>query len=103
MMFIKFRDYLMFSLIIFFIRVDLSNSTENVNSDPFAALGIPDLSPKKVMEELEVKKENKGPPTLKSMEDLPNFLKNTKPTVAAISPQITHFLIFSSFRWCNCN
>ena len=96
-MFIKFRDYLMFSLIILFIRVDLSISTENVNSDPFAALGIPDLSPKKVMDELEVKKENKGPPTLKSMEDLPNFLKNTNVNEEDGIKVLTRFLIQDDF------
>lgn len=99
-MFIKFRDYLLFTLILIFISVDLSTSTstEMVNSDPFAALGIPDLSPKKVMDEIEVKTEkNKGPPQLKSMEDLPNFLKNTNVNEEDGIKVLTRFLIQDDF------
>ena len=97
-MLIKLRDYLLFTLILIFISVDLSNSTESVNSDPFAALGIPDLSPKKVMSEIEVKNEKqKGPPQLKSMEDLPNFLKNTNVNEEDGIKVLTRFLIQDDF------
>lgn len=99
-MFIKFRDYLLFTLLLILISVDFSNSTTSdmVNSDPFAALGIPDLSPKKVMEEIEVKTDkNKGPPQLKSMEDLPNFLKSTNVNEEEGIKVLTRFLIQDDF------
>ena len=100
MLFIKLRDYLLFSFIVIFISFDISTSThlENLNNDPFAALGIPDLSPKKIMDEIEEKTEkNKGPPQLKSMEDLPNFLKNTNVNEEDGIKVLTRFLIQDDF------
>ena len=99
-MFVKFRDFFLFTLILIFISVDLTNNTttENFNSDPFAALGIPDLSPKRVMEEIEVKTDkSKGPPQLRTMEDLPNFLKNTNVNEDDGIKVLTRFLIQDDF------
>ena len=99
-MLIKFRDYILFAVLFIFISVDVSKSTSSVmvNNDPFAALGIPDLSPKKIMEEIEVKTDkNKGPPQLKSMEDLPNFLKNTNVNEEDGIKVLTRFLIQDDF------
>ena len=101
-MFVKFRDFSIMTLILVFISVDFCNntSTEMFNSDPFAALGIPDLSPKKVMEEIEVKtgsSKSKGLPTLKTMEDLPNFLKNTNVNEDDGIKILTRFLIQDDF------
>lgn len=96
----RFRDYILFAVIIIFISVDISSSTSlaMVNNDPFAALGIPDLSPKKIMEEIEVKTDkNKGPPQLRSMEDLPNFLKNTNVNEEDGIKVLTRFLIQDDF------
>ena len=102
-MFVKFRDFFMIILILIFINVDNTRSTslENLNSDPFAALGIPDLSPKKIMEEIESDSKDtpktKGVPTLRSMEDLPNFLKNTNVNEDDGIKVLTRFLIQDDF------
>jgi hypothetical protein len=101
-MFLKIRENLSFTLILIFLSVDIYISTltlsENLNNDPFAALGIPDLSPKKIMEEIEEKHEkNIGPPQLKSMEDLPNFLKNTNANEEDAIKVLTRFLIQDDF------
>jgi hypothetical protein len=90
------------TIILILVSVDFSScvASENFNSDPFAALGIPDLSPKKVMEEIDVKSDkskSKGLPQLKSMDDLPNFLKNTSANEDDAIKILTRFLIQDDF------
>jgi hypothetical protein len=84
-------------LLLITISLVKSSSFENNNSDPFAALGIPDLSPKKVMEEIDKKandpRNNKGIPQLRSMEDLPNFLKLSSINEEEGIKILTRFLI----------
>jgi hypothetical protein len=90
-------------LFVIFLSLDFSKnaSLENVNNDPFAALGIPDLSPKRVMEEIDKKNEdprnNKNVPQLKSMEDLPNFLKLSSINEEEGIKILTRFLIQDDF------
>lgn len=105
MMFKKFLNFPTFLLFLIFLNFDPCNNTSfesmNSSSDPFAALGIPDLSPRKVMEEIE---EKKGPtkikkklPQLKSMEDLPNFLKMSNVNEEEGIKILTRFLIQDDF------
>ncbi len=67
------------------------------DSDPFKSLGIPDLNPKQLLEELDAanNKNNKKEeiPKLKSIEDLPNFLKNSKINEDEAIKVLTRFLI----------
>ena len=103
MMFTKFRNLPALLLIIIFINLHFikNSSFENNNNDPFAALGIPDLSPKKVMEEIDKKasdpRQNKNVPQLKSMEDLPNFLKLSNINEEEGIKILTRFLIQDDF------
>jgi len=75
--FINFLVYLYF--IIHALCFESSGSGDN---DPFKSLGIPDLNPKVLLEDFN-RARHKAPktdeiPKLKSIEDLPKFLKNTK-------------------------
>lgn len=67
------------------------------DGDPFKSLGIPDLNPKQLLEELDAahNKNNKKDeiPKLKSIEDLPNFLKNSKINEDEAIKVLTRFLI----------
>ena len=103
-MFTSFRNLqaLLFSFTILINFNSIKNASfENNNSDPFAALGIPDLSPKKVMDEVDKKAEdprnNKSVPQLKSMEDLPNFLKLSNINEEDGIKILTRFLIQDDF------
>lgn len=97
---LKFQAYL---LLLIFIMIDITNSSsfESNNSDPFAALGIPDLSPKKIMEEIDTKtvdpRNSKTLPQLKSMDDLPNFLKMSNVNEDEAIKILTRFLIQDDF------
>jgi len=103
-MFTGFRNLqALLSLITIFMNLNLIKNTsfENSNNDPFAALGIPDLSPKRVMDEIDKKAEdprnNKSIPQLKSMEDLPNFLKLSNINEEDGIKILTRFLIQDDF------
>jgi hypothetical protein len=69
--------------------------------DPFKSLGIPDLNPKQLLDEIDnetKKKANKeSVPQLKSIEDLPNFLKNSKLNEEEGVKVLTRFLIQDDF------
>ncbi len=76
----------------------LSSST-NTN-DPFKTLGIPDLNPQSILAEIdaqEKKLNNKGKqrniPKLKSIDDLPNFLKSNSMDEGQGIELLTRFLI----------
>lgn len=104
MMFTSFRNLqaLLFSITILINLNSIKNASfENNNNDPFAALGIPDLSPKKVMDEVDKKAEdprnNRSVPQLKSMEDLPNFLKLSNINEEDGIKILTRFLIQDDF------
>lgn len=103
-MFTKFKDLpamLVFLVILINLESILTSSFESNSNDPFTALGIPDLSPKKVMEEIEKKnddpRQNKSIPQLKSMEDLPNFLKLSNINEEEGIKILTRFLIQDDF------
>lgn len=72
-------------------------TSKNLNKDPFEALGIPDINPKKLMEELD--KENKKSltketkPKLNTIEDLPSFLQKNNLTEDEGVEILTKFLI----------
>ena len=71
----------------------------NGNSkDPFSALGIPDLNPKALLQEIENEGGKKGDREdkvvqLKSIEDLPKFLANSKLNEEEGIKILTRFLI----------
>lgn len=82
-------------LLILLIVVDCN---EINNSDPFRSLGIPDLNPKQLLNELDEEHKNKGKldnnlPQLKTIEDLPNFLKNSNMNEEEGVKILTRFLI----------
>lgn len=73
-------------------------SISSADKDPFKSLGIPDLNPKSLLQEIDLqeKKNTKNQPTttqLKSIEDLPNFLKNSKLNEDEAIKVLTRFLI----------
>jgi len=74
-----------------------SESSASGDSDPFRSLGIPDLNPKQILEELDSSPsqitKNEEVPRLRSIEDLPKFLKNTKINEEEAIQVLTRFLI----------
>ena len=90
--------FLFNSLHLVFIESTLANAADK---DPFRSLGIPDLDPKALLAELD-KENNKKPdkeglPQLKSIDDLPNFLKNSKLNEEEGIKVLTRFLIQDDF------
>lgn len=83
--------------LISFISFLYSVLSKNLNKDPFEALGIPDINPKKLMEEMD--KENKKlimkepKPKLNTIEDLPTFLQKNNLTEDEGVEILTKFLI----------
>jgi hypothetical protein len=67
------------------------------DSDPFKSLGIPDLNPKQLLEELDAahnkNHNNEQIPKLSAIEDLPNFLKNSRIKEDEAIKVLTRFLI----------
>lgn len=103
-MFTKFHNLpalLVFLAILINLDSILTSSFESNSNDPFAALGIPDLSPKKVMDEIDKRnddpRQSKSIPQLKSMEDLPNFLKLSNINEEEGIKILTRFLIQDDF------
>lgn len=68
-----------------------------VNKDPFDALGIPDINPKKMLEELDKEDKPKEPEKekaqLKTIDDLPNFLQKSNLNEDEGIEILTRFLI----------
>lgn len=88
---LNFFIYFTFIYIVFCF--DSSAAGDN---DPFKSLGIPDLNPKQLLEEMDSshkKKNNDDIPRLKSIEDLPNFLKNSKINEEDAIKVLSRFLI----------
>jgi hypothetical protein len=73
------------------------NTNEDSYSDPFKSLGIPNLNPKALLDEVEQethhKKAKDGLQKLRTIEDLPNFLKHTQLTEEEAINVLTKFLI----------
>jgi hypothetical protein len=89
------------SAIVILFSVFLSTQSSHTdNKDPFASLGIPDLNPKALLAEIDSSKSiggNNNPqqklPKLKSIDDLPNFLKSSTLNEEEGVKVLTRFLI----------
>ena len=87
-------------LFIYFNSFSLNNCDNNFGGDggdPFKSLGIPDLNPQKMLEDLELQK-NQNRRTndiikLKSIADVPNFLKFSNITQEEAIETVSKFLI----------
>ena len=96
-------NFLLVSIYILIIQIIkiYCNKSESNDKDPFRSLGIPDLNPKQLLEEIDntngKKKEKEGLPQLKSIDDLPNFLKNSKLNEEEGIKILTRFLIQDDF------
>ena len=78
-------------------------SIDIADKDPFKALGIPDLNPKALLEEVDMesnktKKNQKTFPKLKTIEDVPGFLKNGNMNEEEGVKILTRFLIQDDFQ-----
>ena len=83
-------------LIIFYTLFLFSYSKLQLNKDPFDALGIPDINPKQMIEELdseEKPKQNEQKVQLKTIDDLPNFLQKSNLNEDEGIEILTRFLI----------
>lgn len=85
-------------LLLIFCTLDLIKGNKANDKDPFRSLGIPDINPKDLLEEVEkevVKKQEstKNLPKLKSIDDLPTFLKNNNMNEEDAVKMLTRFLI----------
>jgi hypothetical protein len=81
-----------------------TNNLHSNDKDPFKSLGIPDLNPKQLLQELEEENSKKQDnsnknnlPHLKSIDDLPNFLKNSNLNEEEAIKILTRFLIQDDF------
>jgi hypothetical protein len=88
------------SLLLFLTNVEGSSSMND--KDPFRSLGIPDLNPKQLLNEIEEESKKKEKPEsklpqLKTIEDLPNFLKNSNLNEDDGIKILTRFLIQDDF------
>jgi len=66
---------------ILFFEISVSYESSGRTDDPFKSLGIPDLNPKQILEDLDSSNKqakNEEAPKLMYIQDLPNFLKNPK-------------------------
>lgn len=75
-----------------------SNSKSIKSKDPFDVLGIPDINPKKMLEEIESEtklgeKDNAEKVQLRTIEDLPNFLQKSNLNEDEGIQILTRFLI----------
>lgn len=83
---------------------NISNEAKaGYDKDPFSALGIPDLNPKALLDEIDEDpnkndKNQKTAPRLKSIEDVPNFLKNGNMNEEEGVKILTRFLIQDDFQ-----
>ena len=95
---------LIFSMLIVFVEHSKLRSNSNSNDkDPFRSLGIPDLNPKQLLEELDnttgknKQQSSKEIPKLKTIDDLPNFLKSSNLNEEDGIKVLTRFLIQDDF------
>lgn len=92
-------EYLRCCMILFFCLANLSSTSKNMKSkDPFDVLGIPDINPKKMLEEIESESRANEKVTtekvqLKTIEDLPNFLQKSNLNEDEGIQILTRFLI----------
>ena len=92
-------------LILLLLMLEVKTSASNSgDKDPFKSLGIPDLNPKALLTELDdeagKRDPNKGTvkgAVLKTIEDLPNFLKNSSLNEEEGVKTLTRFLIQDDF------
>lgn len=101
MKYAKYFYYLAF--LTFSVSVIASESNKGAEKDPFKALGIPDLNPQALMEEVEqgpVKKkpDQKKVPKLRTIEDVPAFLKNGNMDEDEGVKILTRFLIQDDYQ-----
>jgi hypothetical protein len=101
MMFVK-KLYCL-AIITFSLWIVTSESNIAAEKDPFKALGIPDLNPQALLEEVEddpAKKKHvqKQVPKLRSIEDVPAFLKNGNMDEDEGVKILTRFLIQDDFQ-----
>ena len=87
-------------LVLIFVLLYFTQSRRNLqraNKDPFDALGIPDINPKQMLEELDKEDKPKGPVKekvqLKTIDDLPNFLQKSNLNEDEGIEILTRFLI----------
>jgi hypothetical protein len=84
---------------IFMITIETKG---NLDKDPFKALGIPELNPQALLEEIDEdankKRNQKSIPKLKSIEDVPDFLKNGNMNEEDGIKILTRFLIQDDFQ-----
>jgi len=92
---------LIFLLVILEVEASSSNSNDK---DPFRSLGIPDLNPKALLSEIDDESSKKDPnkasgkgAVLKTIDDLPNFLKNSSLNEEEGVKTLTRFLIQDDF------
>jgi hypothetical protein len=107
MMLLK-RGFIILSLIclillLLMLEVETSSSNSN-DKDPFRSLGIPDLNPKALLSEIDDESSKKDPnkasgkgAILKTIDDLPNFLKNSNLNEDDGVKTLTRFLIQDDF------
>ena len=91
------------AILTFSLWIVTSESNIGAEKDPFKALGIPDLNPQTLLEEVEddpAKKKNvqKQVPKLRSIEDVPAFLKNGNMDEDEGVKILTRFLIQDDFQ-----
>lgn len=93
-----------FLVVIYLLETQrVSGSATHTNEkDPFKSLGIPDLNPKALLSELEDDNKNSKNPQktaiqLKSIDDLPNFLKSSNLNEEEGVKVLTRFLIQDDF------
>ena len=82
-------------LVLLLISV-LADSKSQAAKDPFDALGIPDINPKKMLEELDAEdkpKEVQERAQLRTIDDLPNFLQKSNLNEDEGIEILTRFLI----------
>lgn len=84
------------------LNIAYANSSAIADKDPFRSLGIPDLNPKALLEEInsedhKEKDKSKTLPQLKTIDDLPAFLKNSKMNEEEGIKVLTRFLIQDDF------
>jgi hypothetical protein len=100
------RGFVIYACIFVFFLIwwgGVSGSSSNSSDkDPFKSLGIPDLNPKALLSDIEegpknAKEEAKTLPQLKTIDDLPNFLKSSNLNEEEGVKVLTRFLIQDDF------
>lgn len=93
------------SLLLFFVFFTIKDKDKDKNdkdhtNDPFHALDIEELNPKKLLEEIdsENKPKEKEIKELNSIQDLPQFLKNSKLSDEEIMEVLSRFLLQDDYN-----